>query len=73
MSWQSWRIQDVVWRVGYVNHAIDEWEDSSRTFMWETACGIAKTDLTTSGGKKPRVFKGFVTCFQCLAKGPETP
>lgn len=71
MSWNGYRLQGYVWKTADgVRHKIDEWMHSSDDYSWETACGQHKTQL---GSKKPRTFKGFVTCFQCLAKGDGDP
>lgn len=73
MSWDSRRLRGVVWTMGGLRHAVDEWVHDSDDYMWESVCGFVETPCTTSGGKKPRVHKGFVTCLQCLAKGGGAP
>jgi len=69
MSWTDRRLRGVVWNRGGLRHAVDEWFHSSDDYIWETACGQYETALASSGRTRPRVFKGFVTCLQCLAKG----
>jgi len=73
MSWQSWRIPGKVWNVDGVRHAVEQYSYDDETCMWESLCGHAETPYTSNGGKKPRLFKGFVTCLQCLAKGGGDP
>ena len=72
MSWDSRIIPSVVWKIDGVRHTLVEWCNDG-TYAWATLCESNDTLWTTSGGKKPRVFKGFVTCLQCLAKGDEAP
>jgi hypothetical protein len=74
MSWNGYRLRGVVWKTADgLRHAVNEWMHSSDDFSWGTACGQHNTPIASGGGKKPRTFKGFVTCFQCLAKGDSDP
>jgi hypothetical protein len=74
VSWNGYRLRGYVWKTeDGIRHSIDEWQHSADEFMWETACGSNQTAITTGGGKKPRTFKGFVSCLRCLAKGDVDP
>jgi hypothetical protein len=73
MSWQSWRLPGVVWNIGELRHGIEEFAYDEDTFAWSTVCARYETSLTTRGGRKPKVVRGFVTCLQCLAKGDRDP
>lgn len=79
MTWFSRRLEGEVWSIDGLRHAITEWYepsnpsepgDGDEDFMWDTLCGI-ETRRASVGADKPRTFKGFVTCLQCLAKEVE--
>lgn len=72
MSWDGYLLEGRTWKVNGVNHKIVEWVNDG-TYAWATLCEGHDTLWTSSGGKKPRTFKGVVTCFQCLAKGDVGP
>ena len=66
MVWGRMRLEGMVWKVSGLNHIVYQWFKRDEDSFWDTQCGI-ETLRVSRGGKEPAVFKGLVTCLQCLA------
>ena len=73
MSWDNHVLSGVVWKFDGLRHYVLEWCKDGYDWQWGTLCGSTETERFSDGGKKPRCFKHFVTCLQCLAKGDRDP
>ena len=76
MNWMVGRPQPLdglVWSIDGIRHGVEQSVYEEHSSVWSSLCGIYETAVTLDGGKPPNLFKGFVTCLQCLAKGNVIP
>lgn len=74
MTWMVGRprpLEGEVWSIDGVRHGVTQIIYEEHSCVWESLCGTYETAVTYDGGKPPHLFKGFVTCLQCLAREAE--